>query len=191
MPSLRPLVLGLRPRHALYLLCCHLAIGLSRLVGEDVMIRQMSETAGAAATHLDTVGDDTRGPQDDEQPLNLVDQNQRLQVCRQEILRLLGIFQHRDRLFSRGRKRLCLHNCTNHREPRCLLDIHGLAHLGSNFVRGRSKFLKLLLRQNQRRHRSPDLQELHDLRKTKVLDDRQCQRLRHSSKLLMNFWTIC
>ena len=33
-------------------------------------------------------------------------------------------------------------------------------------------------------------QTIHGLRKTKVLD-RQCQRLRHSRKLLMSFWTIC
>ena len=187
----RLLVLGQRPRHALYLLCCHLAIGPSRLVGEDVMIRQMPETAGGAVIRLDNVGHDIRGPQDNGQPLHLVDQNQRLQVCHQEILFLLDIFRHRDRLFSKDRTCLCLHKGTNHREPRCQQDIHGLVHLGSSFVRGRSKFLKLLLHQNPRRHLSPDLQEIHGLHKTKVLEDQQCQRLRHSRKLLMSFWTIC
>ena len=179
MLSLRHLVLGRRPQHALHLLCCHLVIGPSRFVGEDVKIRQMPEIAGDAVIRLDIVGDDIRGPQGVEQLPNLVAQNQRLRVCRQEILRLLGIFQHRDRLlsrgrkpFSKGRKHLCLHKGTNHLERRCLLGIRGLDLLDSNFVRGRSKFLQLLLlRQNRRRHRSQDLQEIHGLRKIEVLDD--------------------
>ena len=59
------LVLGQRPRRDLYLLCCRLAIGLSRPVGEDVMIRQMLEAAGDAVILLDTVVDAIRGPQDE------------------------------------------------------------------------------------------------------------------------------
>ena len=135
MLPLRHLVLGRRPQHAIHLLCCHLVIGPSRFVGEDVKSRQMPEIAGSAVIHLGIVGDDIRGPQGVERLLkllNLVAQNQRLQVCRQEISRLLGIFQHRDRLFSlgrkpfsRGRKRLCLHKGTNRQERLCLLGIRG------------------------------------------------------------------
>ena len=60
-----------------------------------------------------------------------------------------------------------------------------------NFVRGRSQFLELLLHQGQGRCLRPDLQKTHGLRKIKVLEDQQCQKLRHSRKLLMSFWIIC
>ena len=66
MPPLRLLALGLRPRHDLYLLYCHLAIGLSPLVGEDVMIRRMLEAAGDAVILPDTVADAIRGLQSEE-----------------------------------------------------------------------------------------------------------------------------
>ena len=55
-----------------------------------------------------------------------------------ENLRLLGHFQHRDRLFSKGRKCLCLLKGTNRREPRCLLDSHGLALLAISSAAGAS-----------------------------------------------------
>ena len=93
MLSPRLLVLGRRPRHDLHLLCCHLAIGLSRPVGENVMIRQMLEAAGDAVILLDIVVDGIRGLQDEGQLLHLAgpgrvqchDQNQCLQVCHREI----------------------------------------------------------------------------------------------------------
>ena len=107
MLSPRLLVLGRRPRHDLHLLCCHLAIGLSRPVGEDVMIRQMLEAAGDAVILLDIVVDDIRGLQDEGQLLHLAgpgrvqyhDQNQCLQVCHREISFLLEIFRHRPAFF--------------------------------------------------------------------------------------------
>ena len=143
MLSPRLLVLGRRPRHDLHLLCCHLAIGLSRPVGEDVMIRQILEAAGDAVILLEIVVDGIRGLQDEGQLLHLAgpgrvqchDQNQCLQVCHREISFLLEIFRHRDLLFSVGRKCSCLRKGTNNREPQCHLGIHGLSHPGSSFVR--------------------------------------------------------
>ena len=94
MLSPRLLVLGRRPRHDLHLLCCHLAIGLSRPVGEDVMIQQMLEAAGDAVILLGIVVDGIRGLQEEGQlgRVQCHDQNQCLQVCRREISFLLEIF---------------------------------------------------------------------------------------------------
>ena len=107
----RLLALGQRPRHDLYLLCCH------RFVGADGMIQQTLEAAGDAAILPDAAVGAIRGPQGRWRLLHLTgpgpvqDQGQkhRLQVCHQEISILPETFRRRDLLFSVDRKCLCLH----------------------------------------------------------------------------------